>query len=136
MIAAGRVKPCPSWGVMGDLSKAAEFLRIDSDVIKEAEQAVEEVVSEYIGAMPFLWLDVGDEPSPESNRGYVERNAIALLSNFERPSLDPASDSWLGRSSDRAYVVGSGLWNQRHVEESYDPSVMAAMLRFMKQMAR
>jgi hypothetical protein len=43
--------------------------------------ALELDVSTYIGAMPFLWIDVDDEPSPRSLRAYIERNSIALLSN-------------------------------------------------------
>ena len=32
--------------------------------------------------MPFLWLEVPDPPGPDSLRGYIERNAIVLLSNY------------------------------------------------------
>jgi hypothetical protein len=32
--------------------------------------------------MPFLWLAIDDEPSAHGLRGHIERNAIALLSNF------------------------------------------------------
>jgi hypothetical protein len=38
--------------------------------------------------MPFLWIAIDDEPGAKSLRGYVERNAIALLSNFEKEPLD------------------------------------------------
>jgi hypothetical protein len=54
-------------------------------------------------------------------RGKIERNAIALLSNFNNPPLDPPSLHWLGRHCDRDRVRDSGLWNQNHVDESYDP---------------
>lgn len=39
-------------------------------------------VSRDIGAMPFLWLKVNDAPSPGSERGSIDRNAIALLSEW------------------------------------------------------
>ena len=71
--------------------------------------------------MPFVWLRVDDEPGPASMRRKIERNAIALLSNFDRPPLDPPSAQWLGRHCDRDRVRASGLWNQNHVDESYDP---------------
>jgi hypothetical protein len=77
-------------------------------------------VSEIIGNMRFLWLAIEDERGPNSQRGYVERNAIALLSNYGKPALDPPSKAWLGHYSDRERVRKSGLWNQNHVDEAYD----------------
>ena len=70
--------------------------------------------------MPFLWLEIDDAPQPDSLRGYIERNSIALLSNFDKKPLDPAADNWLGNFSDRKLVRGSGLWNSRHVNDSYE----------------
>jgi hypothetical protein len=32
--------------------------------------------------MQLLWLEIDDEPSPASLRGFIERNAIALLSTY------------------------------------------------------
>jgi hypothetical protein len=81
-------------------------------------------VTRYVGAMPFLSLAVDDEPGPESVRGFIERNAIALLSNHGRTPLDPPSAGWLGNASNRSLVRGSGLWNQRHVEETHDPTFL------------
>ncbi|MGE5063221.1 MAG: hypothetical protein ACM3IG_04060 [Myxococcales bacterium] len=77
-------------------------------------------------AMPFLWLAVDDEPGPQSVRGLIERNAIALLSNLNNSALDPASAQWRGRACLRggALVRDSGLWNRRHVKEDYDPSFL------------
>ena len=57
-------------------------------------------------------------------RGYIERNAIALLSNYDKEDIDPASGSWLGRHCNRKKVQDSGLWNSNHVEEAYDPSFL------------
>ena len=63
-------------------------------------------------------------------RGYVERNSIALLSNFmqEKP-LDPASPIWRGRTCihGEARLRDSGLWNQNHVNEAYDPAFLDAL---------
>jgi hypothetical protein len=86
-----------------------------------SESSPEKAVSHYIGAMTFIWLEVNDEPGPDSLRGVIERNAIAMLSNHEREWLDPPSERWLGHFSDRPFVRGSGLWNQRHVEKCHDP---------------
>lgn len=95
--------------------------------IRRGEFEHERRVSVHIRAMPFLWLPIDDEPGRESLRLYVERNSIALLSNFERPVLDPPSAGWLGHTSDRERVRKSGLWNQNHVEESYDPAFLGAL---------
>jgi hypothetical protein len=101
-LAQGDLPSCPSWGVKSDAAKACEALGIDRQTLTAAEAPVEQAVSSYISAMPFLWLDVDDEPGPGSQRGYIEGNAIALLSNHARAALDPASPGWLGHSSDRA----------------------------------
>ena len=74
--------------------------------------------------MPFLWLEADDPPGPKSYRAYIERNSIALLSSYDRTYADPPSDNWLGICSPRKKVRHSGLWNQRHVEEHYDPGFL------------
>jgi hypothetical protein len=99
--------------------------------IREAEQPLERVVSKVIGAMPFLWLAINDDPGPDSKRGYIERNAIALLSNHSKQSLDPPSRNWLGHLCNRKRVRASGLWNQNHVDEQYDPAFLDTMERLI-----
>ena len=88
-------------------------------------------VSRYIGDMPFLWLGVDDEPGPVSQRGLIERNAIALLSGYGEPGLDAASTNWLGHLSDRERVRSSGLWNNNHVDEGYDSSFLDVTARWI-----
>jgi hypothetical protein len=88
-------------------------------------------VSEIIGNMRFLWLAIEDEPGPNSQRGYVERNSIALLSNYNKRALDPPSDTWLGHYSDRERVRTSGLWNQDHVEKTYEAEFLNTIERFV-----
>jgi hypothetical protein len=85
-----------------------------------------------IRAMPFLWIAINDEPGSQSLRGYVERNAIALLSNFERAAVDPPSKTWLGHQCDRERVHSSGLWNWRHVDEHHDPTFLDALESFIE----
>ena len=77
--------------------------------------------------MPFLWLNVNDAPGPNSRRGFIERNAIALLSSYITPAADRLSSEWLGRHSNRERVRLSGLWNNNHVDESYDRSFLDEM---------
>lgn len=89
-----------------------------------AELAHERRVSEYVRDLPFLWVDIDDEPGPESDRASVERNAIALVSNYEKEAIDRRSDEWLGRSSPRDKVAASGLWNIDHVEEQCDTAFL------------
>lgn len=112
MARAGRA--VPTWG----RGNAAT-----SDIV-QAEDAFEREVSAVIRQMPFLWLAVDDEPGAASLRGYIERNAIGLLSNYGKPALDPPSPHWLGRHCDRERVRNSGLWNSNHVDESYDPAFL------------
>jgi hypothetical protein len=88
-------------------------------------------VSRVIGNMPFLWLLVQDEAGPRSLRGFIERHSIALLSNYGNPPLDPPSAHWLGRYSDREPVRNSGLWNSRHVDDSYDPAFLDELDRLI-----
>lgn len=59
--------------------------------------------------MRVLWLDVDDEPNPQSKRGFIERNAIGLLSGSE-----PASDTWLGKHTGNPRITN--LWNVNHVQ--------------------
>ena len=92
--------------------------------IRKGELALEKEVSGFIGHMPFLWVAIDDDAGPESLRGYIERNSISLLSNYEKPPLDPPSKGWLGHKSDRARVRASGLWNQNHVDENYAPEFL------------
>jgi len=93
-------------------------------------------VSKVIGAMPFLWLAVEDEPCADSLRGYIERNAIALLSNFDKDPLDRPSAEWLGRYCSREGVRRSGLWNSNHVDEPYDPAFLKRMEQLVREMER
>ena len=126
--------PLPtSWGVGGNTGVAARTLGVDRNAVKREEADLERRVSEYIGCMPLLWLDVGDPSGPTSLRGFIERNAIALLSHALEPAADTPSSRWLGAFSDRERVRTSGLWNNRHVAEHYDPSFLEAMSTLVSQ---
>lgn len=110
-----------SWGVGSDPGKAAMQFGCAREEVKAREHELEASVSLYLGAMPFLWVPIEDAPGADSKRGLIERNSIALLSNWEKAPLDPPSASWLGSFSLHERVRKSGLWNNNHVEETYNP---------------
>jgi hypothetical protein len=113
-----------TWGVASDPGAAAKKLGTDRQAVKAGEVDLERRVSIHIGAMPFLWVAAEDVPGRDSARGFIERNAIALLSDLGKTPLDESSPGWLGRYSDRLRVRESGLWNNNHVEEDYDASFL------------
>jgi hypothetical protein len=89
LLAKGGLRSCTSWAVKGTAADASASLGIDRDKLVCAEASVEQAVSAYLGTLPFLWASVDDGPSPDSQRGFIERNAIGLLSNYGRTVLDP-----------------------------------------------
>ena len=105
---------CQSWGTGSSAPRE----------VRHREAFLEQSVSKTIGEMSFLWLSVNDDPGPNSLRGYVKRNAFSLLSNYKTSALDPPSVDWLGRYCGRERVGLSGLWNQNHVDEQYDPAFL------------
>lgn len=105
---------CRTWGERGAAPRD----------VRAGEVALEQHVSATIAGMRLLVLAVDDESGPQSLRGYIERNAIALLSNSGKPPMDPASSGWLGRESARPHVKDSHLWNQNHVDDAYDPNFL------------
>lgn len=121
------VTPPPSWGVGSDAGAAARKLGLDRATVRRDEADLERRVSECIGQMPLLWLGVDDPPGPASMRGVIERNAIALLSHARTSAVDSPSDRWMGAYSDREMVRASGLWNNHHVADPYDPSFLDEM---------
>ena len=95
----------------------------NDETARAAENALEKRVSAHIGAMPLLWVNVPDEPGRNSKRAFIERNAIALLSNHSAP-IDKPSENWVGRFSPRGEIRASGLWNLNHIGEDYDDSFL------------
>jgi hypothetical protein len=102
----------PTWGRGSSASRK----------IRNKEYPIEKRVSHHIRSMPFLWLEVDDEPSKHSMRAYLERNAIVLLSNYQKlrtaSAIDPPSARWLGNRCANPAVVKSGLWNVNHVDST------------------
>jgi hypothetical protein len=116
----------PTWGIgntaLSEVRRHEHFMECD--------------VSQVIRNMPFLWLAINDEAGPDSLRGYIERNSIALLSNYRRPPLDPPSQNWLGHHCNRERVRRAGLWNSNHVDEQYDPLFLDVLERLTSAMGR
>lgn len=94
--------------------------------VRSAEQDHERRVSAHIGWMSLLWVGVRDEPGPDSERTYIKRNSIALLSNQLHP-VDRPSREWLGLHSPRDRIRHSGLWNLDSVEDDYDPEFLSVL---------
>lgn len=103
-----------------DWDKRWSSIERERSEVRDEEYILERRVSTYIREQPFLWVNLDDEPSSNSDRAYLERNVIALLSNFEEQSIDPRGDGWLGQYSQSRKIRESGLWNVNHVDERYD----------------
>lgn len=117
---------CSSWGVGHTAQRD----------MRPQEAHLEMLVSHVIRHMPFVWIGIDDDAGPESKRGYLERNAIALLSNYRKPPLDLPSEQWLGHDCPSERVRISGLWNSNHVDETYDPSFLDDFERAAAQVVR
>lgn len=111
---------CPTWDTQR--RNAPKHVRM-------AEIELERLVSQTIGAMPVVWLAVDDDPGASSERAVIERGAIALLSGWGQDEIDPPSTNWLGHTCTRDKVRRSGLWNNNHVDEAYDPAFLDVMER-------
>jgi len=115
----------PSWGVGSSAPKS----------VRESEAAHERRVSAHLGQMSVRWVEVPDGPGPTSRRAYIERNAIALLSNGLNPP-DPPSETWLGLHSQRDVIRRSGLWNLNFVTDRYDPAFLDVLEESVAGMGR
>jgi len=99
----------------------------ERDEVRDEEYILERRVSTYIRDQPFLWVNVNDDPSSDSDRAIIEQNAIALLSNLGKESFDNRSNHWLGKHSPREEIRESGLWNIKHVDEAYNPDFLSLL---------
>lgn len=97
---------------------------------RKTESFLESLVSQELSKYRFAVLPVLDDPSANSDRAYIERNSIALLSKIGR-ILDP-SQEWLGNLSPTAEIRQSGLWNVNHVNDEYTPSFLDTLEKLIK----
>lgn len=95
--------------------------------IRDKEYEMEKQISKYIRDLPFLWVKVDDEPGPNSERSFLEKNSIALLSNYGKKSIDPRDEEWLGKHSPKKEIKKSGLWNVAHVGKNYNSSFLKVL---------
>ena len=130
---SGLFQEVVSWDVGNNASHAANRLARSREEIGALERPLEMAVSEHIRTMPFLWIAVEDEPGAGSHRGVIERGSIALLSSYGRPPFDPASSAWLGAQCGRERVRSSGLWNNNHVDENYDPVFLDVLEHYVEK---
>ena len=116
----------------GTIEQVARRFGMTAEQVAESEEDLEWRVNDHIGQMPLLWLRVPDAAERGSaRRRRIERQAIALLSGYALPALDPPSAHWLGNRSDREKIRRSGLWNSNHVDEPYDPAFLDEMERLI-----
>jgi hypothetical protein len=95
---------------------------------RDNEVMLEHAVSNYIGRMTVAWIDIPDDPSRQSDRAYIERNAIGLLSGG---AYQPPSPSWLGQHSDRDAILASALWNVDYVGKPVDHDFLDRFERYV-----
>ncbi len=107
----------PSWGRGSSASRE----------IRQSERPLEQKVSDFLGEMTLVVLPITDPAGPNSLRGLIEQNSISLLSGYENDIHDQPSECWLGSYSGRKRVRNSGLWNNNHVDEGYDPAFLDVM---------
>jgi hypothetical protein len=125
-----------TWGVGQTSTQAAMKLGVSSSDLRQREHVLESAVSQYIRAMPFLWVEIDDESGSSTDRGLIERNSIGLLSNYQQTPIDRPSPNWLGAFCDRERVQRSGLWNNNHVDEGYDPAFLTVFEQHVVQIRR
>lgn len=93
--------------------------------VRECEVELEQAVSAHIGDMRVVVVDVPDR----HDRSRLERECIALLSNYGRAPIDPPSARWLGAAADREAVRRSGLWNVNHVPDGAPSAPALELIR-------
>lgn len=101
--------PKNKWGVREEKS---------NKIVLDSEKELEQNVSLYLRDLRFTILEIEGEASKNNDRAYIERNTIALLSNYCRPKIDPPSTNWLGSLTQKEKIVESGLWNSNYVDIS------------------
>lgn len=121
-------------GDVADLPLSAWLAARPAPEHRDAERACERQVSAYIGQMPVLCLPVPNHQDGTSDRGLIETTCIALLS-VASGGIDPASPTWLGRYASNPAIAGSGLWNVRHVTDSYHSDGLALLQQYVTDAA-
>lgn len=98
--------------------------------VRGAEEELERKVSEAIRRMHLLWLDVGDVAGARSDRSYLEKNCIGLLSRWYILNV-VRSTQWLGSESDDWRIAASGLWNLDYLFTKSDTKFLSVLQRYV-----
>jgi hypothetical protein len=93
--------------------------------VRQLEISLEREVSQYLGQLLVAHIAVSDAAGPDSDRSYLERNSIAIVSGGT--GLDWPSQHWLGSKSPSASIRDSGLWNVNYVGEEYDAEFLKVL---------
>lgn len=103
---------------------------VDSN--QDSNQSRSRQITDYIGNMLFLWVEV-DGDDGHVKRNDIERRSIALLSNLNRDPIDEASSCWLGRSAAHHAVKQSGMWNvQLTSHKNYGPEFLSDLAKYIE----
>lgn len=103
--------------------------------VMEKEKEIEKKVSEYIRGLRIILLEIPDPPSKHSDRSYIEKNSISLLSSVGT-KITRASSDWLGLWSGRPHIIKSGLWNIDYVFSMYDRNFPYILGNYVNSMMR
>jgi len=110
----------PNWGNKDNTTKT----------IRQSELPLEQQVSDYIRQLPFLIINVNPTIDGPKQRAFLERSLIAMISDVG----GKGKTSWLGHNCSRSEVKNSGLWNNNHVNEKYDPSFLDVLEKYVVKM--
>lgn len=110
---------CNTWGIGQSASKET----------REQEQTIEHLVSDYIGQLGIIVLDVDGLSSATNQRAFIEKNSIALISSLNS-SFNFSSVDWLGNHSPRKEISDSCLWNINYIDSHYDNSFLHVFQQF------
>lgn len=110
----------PKWGI-GQSSESS---------LNRDEMELEQMVSNYIGEMNLLWIDIADDTSSKSDRAYIEQNMIAIISGDMKP-IDLQTENWLGNYNAKRSISYSGLWNVNHVSDGYDEEFIKVFEKYI-----
>lgn len=112
-----------------DIEEETSLQRMIDALSADQKRRLGRLTSEHMWPMRLLFLPI----SNESDRRYIEKNAITLLSEYRKNPIDPPSRRWLGRHSCSERIRCSGLWNSDHVSNGYDPEFLDRLEEYVDE---
>ena len=122
LIAASPARDWPDSWAVGQQAAAA---------IRAQEVSLERHVSDHINELRLLWLTVQDDAGPASDRAYLERNLIGLISR-EGLLHCRGTANWLGLRSHDWRIAATGLWNLNHILTKPDPDFLDVLESYVE----